>query len=108
MFAPLRTGDSTGGVLCVVTSDADAYTDKHLRVFETIGSQITGAMHASELYDKAVLWTEEREQRIVLEAQKQELERVNQIKSQIITTVSHELKTPLTSMAASIDILSKK
>jgi len=107
MFAPLRAGDLTGGVLCVVTSTPDAYTDKHLRVFETIGSQIAGAVHASELYDKAVLWTEEREQRIVLEAQKQELERINQIKSQIITTVSHELKTPLTSMAAFIDILSK-
>ena len=107
MFTPLRTGDSTGGVLCVVTSAPDAYTDKHLRVFETIGSQIAGAVHTSELYDKAVLWTEEREQRIVLEAQKQELERINKIKSQIITTVSHELKTPLTSMAAFIDILSK-
>jgi signal transduction histidine kinase/CheY-like chemotaxis protein len=107
MFAPLRAGDLTGGVLCVVTSAPDAYTDKHLRVFETIGSQIAGAVHASELYDKAVLWTEEREQRIVLEAQKQELERVNLIKSQIITTVSYELKTPLTSMAAFIDILSK-
>ena len=107
MFAPLRTGDSSGGVLCVVTTAPNAYTDKHLRVFETIGSQIAGAVHASEVYDKAVLWTEEREQRIVLEAHKQELERVNQIKSQIITTVSHELKTPLTSMAAFIDILSK-
>ncbi len=36
--------------------------------------------------------------------QQQELERVNQIKSHIITTVCHELKTPLTSMAAFIDI----
>ena len=107
MFAPLRAGDATGGVLAVVTSDADAYTKKHLRVLETIASQISGAIHASELYDKAVLWTEEREQRIVLEAQKQELERISQIKSQIITTVSHELKTPLTSMAAFIDILSR-
>jgi signal transduction histidine kinase len=107
MFAPLRAGDATGGVLCVVTSATDAYTRKHLRVLETIASQISGAVHASELYDKAVLWTEEREQRIVLEAQKQELERVSQIKTQIITTVSHELKTPLTSMAAFIDILSR-
>ena len=107
MFAPLRAGDSTGGVLCVVTSEPDAYTKRHLQVLETIASQISGAIHASELYDKAVLWTEEREQRIVLEAQKQELERVSHIKSQIITTVSHELKTPLTSMAAFIDILSR-
>jgi signal transduction histidine kinase len=36
--------------------------------------------------------------------EQQELERVNQIKSQIITTACHELKTPLTSMAAFIDI----
>jgi len=107
MFVPLRTGDATLGVLCVVTSDPDAYNPKHLRVLETIANQISGAVHASDLYDKAVLWTEEREQRIVLEAQKQELERVSEIKSQIITTVSHELKTPLTSMAAFIDILSR-
>lgn len=78
-----------------------------MRVLETIASQISGAVHAAELYDKALLWTEEREQRILLEAQKQELERVSEIKSQIITTVSHELKTPLTSMAAFIDILSR-
>jgi signal transduction histidine kinase len=107
MFAPLRAGDATGGLISVTTSAADAYSDKHLRVLETIAGQISGAIHASDLYDKAVLWTEEREQRIVLEAQKQELERVNDIKSQIITTVSHELKTPLTSMAAFIDILSR-
>jgi signal transduction histidine kinase/CheY-like chemotaxis protein len=107
MFAPLRTGDVTVGALCVVTSDPDAYNPKHLQLLETIANQISGAVHASDLYDKAVLWTEEREQRIVLEAQKQELERVNEIKSQIITTVSHELKTPLTSMAAFIDILSR-
>ncbi|MBN4064264.1 response regulator [Dehalococcoides mccartyi] len=107
MFAPLRAGDATSGVLCVVTAEPYAYTAKHLRVLETIANQISGAVHASELYEKAVLWTEEREQRILLEAQKQELERVSQIKSQIITTVSHELKTPLTSMAAFIDILSR-
>ncbi|MEE8046515.1 MAG: ATP-binding protein [Dehalococcoidia bacterium] len=107
MFAPLRAGDATDGVLSVVTSESDAYNSKHLRVLETIANQISGAVHASDLYDKAVLWTEEREQRIVLQAQKRELERVNQIKTQIITTVSHELKTPLTSMAAFIDILSK-
>lgn len=107
MFVPLRAGDATGGVLAVVTSEPDAYSKKHLRVLETISRQISGAIHASELYDKAVLWTEEREQRIVLEAQKRELERVSDVKSQIITTVSHELKTPLTSMAAFIDILSK-
>jgi signal transduction histidine kinase/DNA-binding NarL/FixJ family response regulator len=107
MFAPLRAGDATGGLLSVVTSDSDAYTAKHLRVIETIASQISGAIHASDLYDKALLWSEEREHRIVLEAQKQELERVSKIKSQIITTVSHELKTPLTSMAAFIDILSR-
>ncbi|MBT3996643.1 MAG: response regulator [Chloroflexi bacterium] len=106
MFAPLRAGDSTGGVISVVASDTNAYTDKHLQVFETIASQISGAIHASELYGKAVLWTEEREQRIVLEAQKQELERISRVKSQILATVSHELKTPLTSMAAFIDILS--
>ena len=50
---------------------------------------------------------EEREQRVLLETEKQELERISDIKSQIITTVTHELKTPLTSMVAFIDILSR-
>ncbi|MCH7970609.1 MAG: response regulator [Chloroflexi bacterium] len=107
MFAPLSAGDETVGLLRVLTNDEDAYSKKHLELLETITNQISGAVHAADLYDKAVLWAEEREQRLLLEAQKQELERTNQIKSQIITTVTHELKTPLTSMIAFIDILSR-
>ncbi len=107
MFAPLSAGDETVGLLCVTTNVEDAYSKKHLRLLETIANQISGAIYAADLYDKAVLWIEEREQRVLLEAQKQELERINQIKSQIITTVTHELKTPLTSMVAFIDILAR-
>jgi signal transduction histidine kinase len=42
-----------------------------------------------------------------LEAQNRELERVNEEKSKFLSTVSHELKTPLTSMLAFTDILKR-
>ena len=107
MFAPLIAGDEAVGLLSAAAAVEDAYSTRHLRLLETIANQISGAIRAADLYDKAMLWNDEREHRVLLQAQKQDLERTNRIKSQIITTVSHELKTPLTSMVAFIDILSR-
>jgi len=49
----------------------------------------------------------ERETLQHLDAQNQELQRVNQARSQFVSTVSHELRTPLTSMLAFADILAR-
>jgi signal transduction histidine kinase len=50
---------------------------------------------------------QERSRSASLQAQAEELERLNQVKSQFLSNVTHELKTPLTSIMAFTDILSR-
>ena len=49
----------------------------------------------------------ERELRMRLDAENRELLRVNEARSEFVSTVSHELKTPLTSILAFTDILAR-
>ncbi|MCH7734163.1 MAG: response regulator [Chloroflexi bacterium] len=107
MFAPLISNNEVIGTLNVKARDRDAYSDRELTLLEEIAHQIAGPIRAADLYDQALMWAQEREHRILLEAEKRELERVSESKSQFISTVSHELKTPLTSISAFIDILAR-
>ena len=107
MFAPLISNDEVFGTLNVKSRRKDAYGPEHLEALERVASQIAGALRAADLYEQAVMWSQEKEHRMLLEAEKWELERVNQSKSEFMSTVSHELKTPLTSITAFLDILSR-
>ena len=107
MFAPLISNNEVIGTLNVKARDRDAYSDRELMLLEEIAHQIAGPIKAADLYDQALMWAQEREHRILLEAEKRELERVSESRSEFISTVSHELKTPLTSISAFIDILSR-
>ena len=70
MFAPLIAGDEAVGLLSAAAAVEDAYSTRHLRLLETIANQISGAIRAADLYDKAMLWNDEREHRVLLQAQK--------------------------------------
>ncbi len=107
IFAPLISNDEVIGTLSVKARDRDAYSDRELMLLEEIAHQIAGPIKAADLYDQALMWAQEREHRILLETEKRELERISESKSEFISTVSHELKTPLTSISAFIDILSR-
>lgn len=50
---------------------------------------------------------EERERSLILNHENRELQRLSEAKSQFLTTVTHELKTPLTSITAFTNILHK-
>ncbi len=107
MFAPLISNNEVIGTLNVKARDRDAYSDRELMQLEEIAHQIAGPIKAADLLDQALMWAQEREHRILLEAEKRDLQRVSESKSEFISTVSHELKTPLTSISAFIDILSR-
>ena len=107
IFTPLISNDEVIGTLSVKARGRDVYSDRELMLLEGIAHQIAGPIKAADLYDQALMWAQEREHRILLEAEKRELERVSESRSEFISTVSHELKTPLTSISAFIDILSR-
>jgi signal transduction histidine kinase len=72
---------------------------------ENVASQIAGAIARSQLNAKAIQLSQERELRARLEAEKNELARVSEAKSEFLSTVSHELKTPLATILGFTDVL---
>ncbi|NQW18722.1 MAG: response regulator [Chloroflexi bacterium] len=107
MFAPLISNGEVFGTLSVKSRTPDVYDESHFASLKMIADQVAGALRVADLYDQALMWAQDKEHRILLEAEKLELERVSRSKSEFIATVSHELKTPLTSINAFVDILSR-
>ncbi len=72
---------------------------------ERIGALVANSIANSQIYAQSLQLAEERELRVRAEAEIRQLQRVNEAKSAFLSTVSHELKTPLTSMLAFTEIL---
>ena len=88
---PVRIGGETIGTL-ELASGRDLYSDRVLEVAQAIGSQVAGAVANSRRHTETLQLADE-------------LNRANESKSRFLSTVSHELKTPLTSMLAFTEIL---
>ncbi len=100
MYAPLISDDRLIGTLNVKTTAPHAYSQSDLDALRRAAIQIAGAVAASDLHHEALRLAE-------AESENRELQKVNQAKSEFLSTVSHELKTPLTSMMAFANILKK-
>lgn len=105
MFAPLISDDRVIGTISVKASVPNAYSDADLDVLRAIALQIAGAVGASDLYLETLRLANEREKRVQAESENRELQRINRAKSEFLSTVSHELKTPLTSILAFTGVL---
>ncbi|MEX0760875.1 MAG: GAF domain-containing protein [Dehalococcoidia bacterium] len=95
------------GYLAVRCREADFYTNEHLDLLERAAVQVTPAIQNALTHRQTLELSEERERAAKLEAQANELTRINEAKGQFLSTISHELKTPLTSIMAFTDILSR-
>lgn len=102
---PLISKEKLIGALNIQSVDAETYGAEELELATRIGAQVTNAIANSLLYEQALQLAEEREARAKLDAENQELQRINEAKIAFLSTVSHELRTPLTSMMAFADIL---
>ncbi|MBI4218839.1 MAG: GAF domain-containing protein [Chloroflexi bacterium] len=105
LVAPLISNDQMIGTLNLKSRRPGAYGEAQKAIASRIASQIAGAVAASQLYAQAVQLAEERELRAKLEAEKKDLERLNEVKSEILSTVSHELKTPLATILGFVDVI---
>ncbi len=105
IVVPLLANDKVIGAVHFARWAADAYAERDRALAERVGALVANAVANSRLYAQALQLAEERERRAIAEAATRELQRVNEVKSAFLSTVSHELKTPLTSMMAFTDIL---
>jgi len=105
LASPLLSNGRVIGIMILESREAGAYARQHLALAERVGAQIANAIANSQHYEQALQLAEEREARIRLDAENRQLQRVDEERSSFLSRVSHELKTPLTSLSAFTDIL---
>ncbi|MDA1280200.1 MAG: ATP-binding protein [Chloroflexi bacterium] len=100
-WVQVALGDSIkpSGYLSLRKNQANAYNTGHAEFLESISRQITPTLQNAHLFEQ------ERALREQLDTQNKELHEANAAKSRFLSTVSHELKTPLTIISGFIDLL---
>jgi len=101
---PLVASDEIIGFLTIGSSVKDAYTPTDVDRLERIASQIAGAIASARSHGETL---ESQRALMAVEAEKRELELLDEQRAHFLSTVSHELKTPLTSLVAFADILAR-
>ena len=104
LVARLSWGGATNGLLVMTALNADAFDDSHVELAAQIADQISGAISNAGSHEAALQAEEERH---ASEARESELQALNEQRSNFLSTVSHELKTPLTSLLAFADLLAR-
>lgn len=95
VYLPLLSQGEVFGTFIVGSSTPDAYTDNDVAFLEQV------ANHLSLTMENARLYTRERGERHRLEA-------INKQREDFLSMISHELKTPLTSIKSSSELLSEE
>jgi PAS domain S-box-containing protein len=85
MFVPMLSKETIIGMMSVSDSNANQYTDTHLRLLESIGNLVAIALEKAKLYEETV--------KISLEIQRR-----NKELDDFTYVVSHDLKEPLISI----------
>ena len=106
LCVPLLTRGEVFGCLYLGSNSDGVFTNDHLKMMSLIASQVSGAFaSASARLHEARVKSET--DRLENESRARELESLNEQRTDFLSTVSHELKTPLTSLVAFGDILPK-
>ena len=97
---PLRLGDRVVGVLNVNRiNNSERFTEHHREMLRMFAEHVGAVIDRAETVDRLTSRTR------VLEAANLKLSEMNQIKDVFLSTASHELKTPLSSVIAYAELL---
>ena len=87
---PLLVEGEVKGVLDLETTETNAFDPADISALETIADQLSQAIHNIKLYQEL------RERALALALANEELLKVDKMKSDFVSMVSHELNTPVT------------
>jgi signal transduction histidine kinase len=104
---PLGSHPRLLGYIWLRSNAADAYDERSIDKMERVATYLTPAVQNALEHDREMRLAQERERSLILGHENRELQRLNEAKSRFLTTVTHELKTPLTSITAFTNILLK-
>lgn len=106
-YAPIVTENNLIGIIgCGPKLDDTAYTSDELELLLVIGQQVGIALRSARLIDDLRhLNTSMRSLNAQLQVAKQDLEKLDSIKTDFVTIASHELRTPLAQVRGYSDII---
>ncbi len=99
LAAPIRSGRDLIGVLMAGEHSAEPFTQDDARLLTILSGQVAMAIEKSRLYEVMTARIER------LERESDELRDANKLKMSYLSHLSHELKTPLTSIKAYVESL---
>ncbi|MFW6195325.1 MAG: GAF domain-containing sensor histidine kinase [Chloroflexota bacterium] len=108
LLAPIWAGDELVGLLIASAEEAGTYTERHVTLAASVATYISSAVANARAYARALQLAEEREERARLDAANQELQRTNEARRTILSTVSHDLKNPLASARSFASLLARE
>lgn len=93
-----------------LTEDCPYWTTHELSLVKTIADQCAIAIHQAQLYQRvqdlnAALERQVQERTAQLQQKMQELQKMSLLKDDFLSTVSHELRSPMTNMKMAIHML---
>jgi signal transduction histidine kinase len=99
LSAPLLVGRRVVGVIELCKADPLPYTDTQLRTLYTIANSTASALENARLYQALMT------RAINLQQAVDELAEADRLKDDLVGTVSHELRSPLTYVMGYVDLL---
>jgi signal transduction histidine kinase len=113
IYLPLSTTNKNIGVITVQSHRKNAFTRYHLNILRNIVVYINIALENAENFEKVKQHSRDLEkayldiqsQKLMIEAQNQELLELNNEKNHIIGIVAHDLRNPLTSSLTMLGVL---
>ena len=94
LFVPMKSKGELTGILALAPKRlADEYSQADTNLLTTFASQAATMIENSRLYSQEI-------------ARLHELEQLDNLKSNLLRTVSHEIKSPITAIKASVGLLS--
>lgn len=104
---PLTWGGEVVAALWVGSHEPDSYDQNSAEIAERVAAQIAGPIAGQITRQREAELENERRRRAEAELEATALAELNETKSNFVSALSHELKTPLTSILAFADILNR-